>query len=214
LCGCGQPVPDGRRWKRGHAARGEGGYRGGPVTLAPPGDPSWDEEDAGIIDIDPEPPLSGPGDDAGPPDVSVPSGEPAPDEPPAHSTRAWHAKRKASKPAAKPVRVTAAVRGDITGQIGFLLTLPGSVWAARDPLCGGTFVEQVPVVADALTDWITDSPTLLALFVGPAGSFVGKAVKTAVALAPVFTMYAAHHVYHSIEYDPDAGPAETVQYAA
>ena len=216
LCGCGQDVGEGRAWKRGHAARGKGGYRGEtprPRPVPPPDDPVWDEEDAGIIDVDPEPPLGVRDDVAAPGDADSSPGEPpAQDAPPAHSTRAWH-KRRTSKPAARPVRITAAVRGDITGQLGFLLTAPGSVWAARDPLCGGAFLEQVPAIADALTDWIVESPSLLAIFTGPAGSFAAKAVKTTIALAPVFTTVTAHHVYHSIEYDPDAA-AEMAQYAA
>lgn len=223
LCGCGQEVAAGREWKRGHAARGPGGYRGdagapGPRRVPPPDDPVWDEEDAedaGTIDIDMPPSVSRDGAGASP-DVSVPAGDapPVTDEPPAHSTRAWHKKRQPSKPAAKPVRITAAVRGDITGQLGFLLTAPGSVWAARDPLCGGAFLEQVPAIADALADWVVESPSLLAIFTGPAGSFAAKAVKTTIALAPVFTTVTAHHVYHSIEYDPDLAAEEMAQYAA
>jgi hypothetical protein len=217
-------VPEGRQWKRGHAARGEGGYRGeapaGAGRIPPPDHPSWDE-DAGIIDVDTPTLLPGVSrdDDAPPPDEPTSSGGAAPDEPPAHARREWRKRPRSagagSKTAAKPVRITAAVRGDITGQVGFLLEMPGQVWAARDPLCGRVFCEQVPAVADALTDWIVESPSLLAIFTGPAGSFAAKAVKTMIAVAPVASVLSAHHVYHSIEYDPDAdtGP-DLAQYAA
>lgn len=189
-------------------------------SLPPPGDPVYATMDVGELIPDPDPPSSPPsagpvlpGDDPGAADFggggagNLPADEP--DQPPAHSTRDWKrgSKGASAKPKAQPGKVTAPLRRDITGQIGFLLQMPAAVWAARDPLCGGAFLEQLEPIADALTDWVVDSPSLLALFTGPAGSFAAKAVKTLIAVAPVASVMSAHHVYHSIELpEPDGQP--------
>ncbi len=76
--------------------------------------------------------------------------------------------------------------------------VPGTIWSARDSLCGGTFVEQIPATAEAFTDIVCDSPSLLAAFSGP-GSNIIKALKVGAALMPVVQVMAAHHVYHTIE---------------
>ena len=126
-----------------------------------------------------------------------PSAPPAVDAPPRHGTKEW--RRGTGKRApGRPVRVTATVRGDIDAKIRFALMVPGQIWKARDPLCGGTFVEQTPEIAEAFTDIVCDSADLVAFFTGPGGNFM-KALKLGAALMPVLQVVAAHHVYHTIE---------------
>ena len=73
-------------------------------------------------------------------------------------------------------------------------------------------MQQIPDTAEALTDIIVDSPELLAFFTGPGGSFM-KALKLGVALMPVISTVAAHHVYHTIEDMPEDAQ-QPRQYAA
>ena len=215
LCGCGQQVAAGREWKRGHAARGEGGYRppGAAAAAAGPGlpgpeDPVWDQM-ADIIDIEGRSPRD---DDAASPAGPVPTtpaGDlppPPPDEPPLHATRQWRDRRSAGKgrAAARPPRITSAVRGDIDAKISFALEIPGRLWQARDPVCGTVFVEQRPDISAALTDIVCQSADLVAWFTGPGGNFM-MVLNLMAACWPVITMAMAHHVYHSIE---DAEPGE------
>lgn len=222
LCGCGTVVNN--KWAKGHSARGEGGYAGqAPVTPIPgPDDAWWDTADPGGAqdagELDPDPPAgeadpgsaapagagAGPGREAGP--VLA-------DPPPAHGRKQW--RRDTPKgPGRKPSRVTAGIRNDIDAKISFALEIPGRVWQARDPLCGGTFVEQRPEISAALTEIVCQSPDLIAWFAGGGGQFM-LWMNLAAACWPVATVTMAHHVYHTAEIadgaEPDADPA---RYAA
>jgi hypothetical protein len=94
--------------------------------------------------------------------------------------------------------VAVGIRADINAKISICLEVPGQIWAIRDPLCGGTFIQQRPAIADAFTDIVCDSPDLVAMFTGPGNTFV-KVLKVGAALWPVVEMIGAHHVYHSVE---------------
>jgi hypothetical protein len=217
LCGCGQPVEAGRKWKRGHAARGEGGFSGPAAPAAPrlpgPDDPAWDAM-ADIIDIEGRSPRDDAASPAGPAPAG-PAGDlpPAPpDEPPAHATREWRGRGGGGKTrtTARPPRITNAVRGDIDAKISFALEIPGRLWQARDPVCGGVFVDQRPDISAALTDIVCQSADLVAWFTGPGGNFM-LVLNLMAACWPVVTMAMAHHVYHSI---PDAPGGDGDQGAA
>jgi len=197
-------------WVRGHHKRGE---NGGLTVVTPLTDDeieSADEyTDLGMIDL----PESDEGIPAGGgPPPSTPTGPPPeqPDEPPAH------ARKRKRGPAAEPVRrirITAGIRADINAKVSMPLEIGGQIWAARDGLCGGTFLTQRPHIADALTDIICDSPALVAWFTGPVGGFM-MYLNLAAALWPVLEMLAAHHVYHSVEAAPDSADRPQPAYAA
>lgn len=217
------------KWARGHSARGEGGFAGdrpAPARVRPlpgPDDPLWDEPDGTVdlgelvpedepdsLDDAPVPPPAEQPADAGP------ARPPSPDPPPAHSRRQWRKEPKAPKgtggPKGRPPRVAPATVRDIDAKIRFALQVPGTIWQARDPLCGGTFCEQIPDTAEAFTDIVCDSPDLIAFFTGPGGNFM-KVLKLGAALMPVVSVVAAHHVYHTVEIDQ--GPVEAFpNYAA
>jgi hypothetical protein len=195
------------RFKRGHASR----VRNRPQPLtASEIDAEDDGEiiDLGMIEIpDIIEPVPGgsvhdrrAGDDPG----TTPPGT-EPDEPPAHAERDWR-KPPAPKARGRAVRVTATIRADITAKIRMPLEIGGRIWAVRDPLCGGVFVQQVPDTADALADIVCDSADLVAFFTGPGGAFM-KYLNLGAALWPVAEVVAAHHVYHTVRLeDAQQGP--------
>ena len=145
-------------WARGHAARGEGGA--GRVRPIPGPDDITDDmiEDVGEL-IPDEPADSAPGRPAEPADDLPPIGAgsfPGVDPAPAHGRRDWKRAPGKPPPRPRPGRVTAGIRGDIDAKIRFALQVPGTIWQARDPLCGGTFIEQIPDTAEAFTDIVCD----------------------------------------------------------
>jgi hypothetical protein len=154
--------------------------------------------------------------------VADPPAAPAPpvgDEGPGHARKDW---RKQHQPRIGPtqrgtskLRVTNSIRADISAKISMPLEILGQIWAAKDPLCGGTFLQQRPDIADAFTDIVCDSADLVAFFTGPGGAFM-KYLNAVVAVAPVVQMAAAHHVYHTIAVEgPESGAeASGARYAA
>ena len=86
-------------------------------------------------------------------------------------------------------------------------------WKARDPFCGGTAVQQVPATAAALTNWVVRSPALVEWFTSPAGSGFMLLLDTGAAVMPVIGAVMAHHVYHSVELEPE-DVTQPQQYAA
>jgi len=223
-CGCGELAAPGRQWKRGHASRGEGGYSGSAMSPLP--GPGAFAEDAGIIDVDADvpggSPASGdlrPGGAPGPaaehpisPAAGLPP--PAPDEPPLHATRNWHNKSGGKQSKGRPPKITGAVRADIDAKISLFLEVPGRVWQARDPLCGGVFVAQRPEISASLTSIVCQSADLVAWFTGTGGNFM-LALDLMASLWPVVTCAMAHHVYHTIDAeDEDQAAAAEARYAA
>jgi len=169
-----------------------------------------------------------PEDDPGEPDLDVPEWllrgeqppqtaddeELPPDKAPGH-LRSAKAGRNAGKPRTR-VRVTATVRKDVQAKIGFVLYPAGQVWSVRDPFCGGTFLQQVPDISEAMADLVCDSPDLLAWFTGPAGGFM-KYFKLIMAVQPVAMAVWAHHIAHGPQpaYPQDAQqPPQMPAYAA
>ncbi len=133
-----------------------------------------------------------------------------PDKPPGH----LNAPSGTSRGGARKIRVTATTRRDISAKVGMLLLVPGKIWEARDPWCGGAFVTQLPATRDALADIICDSADLVAWFTGPAGGFM-KYLSLATALQPVGIMVWAHHVAHSVgSQDGQAPQPDMARYAA
>lgn len=138
---------------------------------------------------------------------------PVRDPEPAHGRKEWRKGARGKAPA-KTARVTVGVRTDINAKISFALEIPGRVWQARDPTCGGTFVEQRPQIADALTEIVCQSSDLVAWFSGSGGQFM-LYLNLAAACWPVATVVMAHHVYHTIEAQaPDAQQPDWQDYAA
>jgi len=150
-----------------------------------------DVEDLGEIPFieDPLPPPAVPG-----PAAPAP---PADDEGPGHARKDWRKQQPKPRTPGRTLRITAGIRADINAKISMPLEIGGQIWAARDPLCGGRFLDQREAIADAFTDIVCDSADLVAFFTGPGGAFM-KYLNLGAALWPVIEVAAAHHVYHSI----------------
>jgi hypothetical protein len=208
-CGCGTLVA--KTWARGHSARGYAKVQ----TLPPPDAPDEAFEDLGVIDPGPELEVSYPAEDWEP-SPAGPEAEAGQEPEPAHARKDWRRSGPGGgkKAAGRPPRLTQAIRGDINGKISFALEIPGRVWAARDPVCGGTFVQQRGEIADALTEIVCQSPDLVAWFTGPGGAFM-LYLNLAAACWPVATIALAHHVYHTLdETPPDSQQPDYSRYAA
>jgi hypothetical protein len=188
-------------WRRGHARRG----RQGEDTVVTPLTATEIDSDGGFEDLGEIPFVEAPGPPPGRDGGTEPEAASEPDGAgPGHVRKDWGKPPGKPRGSSKPGRITAGIRADIGAKIAMPLTIAGGIWAARDPLCGGRFLDQREPIVDALTDIVCDSADLVAFFTGPGGAFM-KYLNLGAAVWPVAEMVAAHHVYHSIALD-DAEP--------
>lgn len=175
--------------------------------------PDDDDLDAGDADPEPEPePRASDWQDHGGPaplDNLAPESEPffAPDPRPGKVGKTAAKGKRGAAP-----RVTVATRKDIEAKFGLMLEVPGRIWQARDPLCGGAFVQQAPAIREAALELILQSPDLVAWFTGVGGGFM-LWLNLMMACQPVAMMVYAHHIAHSIEL-PEGEQAAARSYAA
>jgi hypothetical protein len=196
-------------WARGHASRGRA-----EIPLLPSPDQPFSDDDYDLGELEPEPdPASGseltpgPAPDAGDGRGEAPAAEPAPDP------RPGPVGKTGARRGRPPGRITKAIRDDIEGKLGIMLEIPGRIWQARDPLCGGAFVAQAPAIREAAVDLILMSPDLIEWFTGVGGGFM-LWLNLFVACQPVAVTIWAHHVAHTIELpEGDQAPGAR-QYAA
>lgn len=192
-------------WKRGHSVRGRGDTWPRKVTplLPSPGD-DFELGDVELGELAPDP---------GPEPPPVDMGEIPPDPEP--SWLGDKDKPKRGRPAgSRTAKPTAAVRADIEAKFGLMLTIPGNIWAARDPYCGGAFLAQEPAIRKAGLDLILQSPDLIAFFTSSAAGFM-LWLNLLTALQPVAMTIWAHHIIHAIGQDQGQGePIDERQYAA
>lgn len=210
LCGCGELPNEGRRWIRGHPARGVGGFKGEPAAtvpnpLVPPPDVADGMTDADWAALEAEGPgmpdplsVAEPGWRTDPRLVEdIPPGAqdgsgPYSDPPPAHGSRSW-----ADAPIdAGPARVTQAVRREVAARIGIPLAILGAVYEMRDPLCGGAFQGIRKELGAELAELACDSPAVLAFLLGRGGAYF-RYLRIGFTLLPWLEMIAAHHIMHS-----------------
>lgn len=112
--------------------------------------------------------------------------------------------------AARPVRVTAAVRKDVRAKTAMLLMLGARTWAARDEYCGGAALDAVPGVSAALADILCDSPDMVRWF--SAGTGYMKWLNLMMALQPVGEAVWGHHIAHTV--GEDVQPQDWSAYVA
>jgi Lsr2 len=195
----------------------------GPELDAEPG-PDWaaagadylnlDDPDPEIDDPDPEPekfPVAPPGMVAGG-NGAAPVAEPAP-PPPASLEDArerlaggrprvppWAGGSRggggSQRPAAPPVKISAATIRDIEGKLALLAAVPVAGWEAVDPACGGALAENLSPAIKAAVPLIIQSPTALRLLTEGSTYFLWLSL--AQALAPVAVTVFQHHVSHAI----------------
>jgi hypothetical protein len=102
-------------------------------------------------------------------------------------------------------RVNLPQRRDIKAKLSLLLMPPAVMFRRADPYCGAELYDQIPEIADALTDIVCDSADLVEFFTASAGYM--KWLKLASALAPVGQVAWGHHFTHSIGQEQGDGPA-------
>ena len=219
-------------WKRGHkgkfdkygtCAEPEGaGVRPPAPRLLPGPDADDDDLDAwlDVGEIGPPPDLDedrSPEDDPELLEHYGPEDEIAPDPPPRHVTPGPQRGRPRGGHGSGKIRVTATVRRDIEAKLGLMLMVPGRIWASRDPLCGGAFIESEPEIRAAAVELICQSADLIAFFEGAGGGFM-LWLNLMVACQPVLMTVWAHHIAHSLKLREDgavmANAPDMTQYAA
>lgn len=208
-CGCGGTLSASNKsgYKRGHYLKNGNGK----LTVLPSPDEDLDAgealpDGAELADYEDFPEwLNGP--------QSEPEPEPEQirDDPPPARLRAADGRARTTK----RTRVTVGVQKDVQAKIRMVLVPLGTmVLAPRDPICGGTFVQQEPEISEALAEIICDSPDLLNWFTGPAGGYM-KYFKLFMACLPVGMAVVGHHMAHSIQIPADPNqPQQQPQYAA
>jgi hypothetical protein len=173
-----------------------------------PADTGYDElEDGGDVSSmddsdlgDPAGTVNAPdGDDLAPPVSLDEARERAGRDPePAHLNR--RKTRTAREPKVKePVKVTAAVRSDITGKLAFWLSIPAEPWLRVDPYCGGVYADQVDQIAVKMSPLICQSPDLVRWF-SKSTTFI-LWTELGIAVRPVVEAIIAHHVTKRIALD-------------
>lgn len=115
-------------------------------------------------------------------------------------TPGWARDGKASKQA-PPVRVTRAVVGDIEGKLTLLLSGPAVFWQMADPLCGGTFADNLDNIVRKAVPLIVQSPDAVKWFT--KGTTFLLWLDLVWALQPVAQAVYAHHVAASVMVLPD-----------
>jgi hypothetical protein len=106
------------------------------------------------------------------------------------------------QPAFKPksnVKITAAIRRDVTGKVAFGLALTGQMWSLADPICGMAFLDNADNIATKLTPVICQSPEMVK-WLTKTGNFV-LYVDLFMACWPVIQIIFAHHIAKSITAD-------------
>ena len=130
---------------------------------------------------------------------------------------AWQDKKPPKVPKT-PVKVSAKVKGDITGFVGMLgaVLLPPVV--SRDPYCGGALTEAFPAIAEAVVPLLCQSQRVVSFFTDQDNDWMLWG-KLAMALAPVAQAVAQHHILKTVEIRQDpvtgdlyAGPRDLAEF--
>lgn len=111
----------------------------------------------------------------------------------AHLIRSGRTGSRAREPkASEPVKVTKAVRDDITGKLAFWLAIPAEPWLRVDPYCGQAYADQVDQIALKMSPLICLSPDMVRWF-SKSTTFI-LWTELAMACRPVAEAVIAHHI--------------------
>jgi hypothetical protein len=132
------------------------------------------------------------------------------DPEPAHLVRGrgrGRAPRTARPKAAEPdIKVTRAVRDDITGKLAFWLSIPAEPWLRVDPYCGQAYADQVDEIAVKMAPLICLSPDMVRWF-AKSSTFI-MWTELGIAVRPVVEAIIAHHVTKRIALDSNGEAVE------
>jgi hypothetical protein len=133
------------------------------------------------------------------------------DPEPAHLTGArrprGHRQRKPpSDDPATTIKVTKAIRDDITGKVAFWLMLPAEPWMRVDPYCGGAYADSIDRIAVKLAPILCLSPQVVTWFTKSSVFFMWT--ELLMACRPVAEAVIAHHVTRRITINNQGEPVE------
>jgi hypothetical protein len=133
-----------------------------------------------------------------------------PDPEPAHLVRG---RKRGSRPAARTpkaaepdIKVTRAVRDDITGKLAFWLSIPAEPWLRVDPYCGQAYADQVDEIALKMAPLVCLSPDMVRWF-AKSSTFI-MWTELGIAVRPVVEAIIAHHVTKRIVLDSNGEAVE------
>ena len=106
----------------------------------------------------------------------------------------------------EPIRITRAVKRDITGKMAFWLAIPAEPWRRVDPYCGKAYADQVDQIALKVTPLICQSPDLVR-WLSKSSTFI-MWTELGMACRPVIEAAIAHHVTKRISLDSNGGVVE------
>ena len=132
------------------------------------------------------------------------------DPEPAHLVRGrgrGRAPRTARPKAAEPdIKVTRAVRDDVTGKLAFWLSIPAEPWLRVDPYCGQAYADQVDEIAVKMAPLVCLSPDMVRWF-AKSSTFI-MWTELGIAVRPVVEAIIAHHVTKRIALDSNGEAVE------
>lgn len=105
-----------------------------------------------------------------------------------------------------PIRVTAAVRRDMTGKLAFWLSIPAEPWVRIDPYCGGAYADQIDQIALKAVPLMCQSPAVVRWF-AKSTTFI-QVTELMMACRPVAEAVIAHHITRRITLDQQGQAAE------
>jgi hypothetical protein len=104
------------------------------------------------------------------------------------------------------IKVTKAVRDDITGKLAFWLSIPAEPWLRVDPYCGQAYAGQVDEIAVKMAPLICLSPDMVRWF-AKSSTFI-MWTELGIAVRPVVEAIIAHHVTKRIVLDSNGEAME------
>jgi hypothetical protein len=112
----------------------------------------------------------------------------------------------AAKDKDEPVKVTPAVRRDVTGKLAFWLSIPAEPWLRVDPYCGKAYADSFDQIAVRAAPLICQSPAMVRWF-AKSSTFI-LWTELGIACRPVAEAIIAHHVTRRITLDSNGGAVE------
>jgi hypothetical protein len=100
-------------------------------------------------------------------------------------------------------KVTAKVKGDMSAAVGMMMMVTGPAIMAKDPYCGGVFLDNSQKITDAVIPLLCRSHTVVAFFSDSTENGWLLWFNLALALSPVAMAIGKHHIIRSVEIKQD-----------
>jgi len=104
-------------------------------------------------------------------------------------------------PKSRP-KVSAKVKGEITGAVGMVGMLVGPALMSADPYCGGALMDNWQKIAEAVVPLLCQSVTVVGFFTDQSLDWL-LWFKLAIVLAPVAAAVGRHHIMKTVELQQD-----------